>query len=322
MGCRRFLFENDLEETNDEPVAGSFAVIEFPSFRTAFGQENRCRRLVLPKDLATLHAFEEVFGVEYGPLSERFVGQLLAPVVCHRNEGELVEGGGQDLWAFELSGKQDSRGGLRNDVGYARTIVIRNVLERNVGGGHLPQGFNLSLLDVVVIECRRPVVADQLDKTAMERLDQILVHQSDDAGNGKRGVRIIALEKKRAGRDLIRCNHTRKSMKSSRRVVQITEEQRKIFRLVPMHLDERHSVVDIHGSCVGVCEEVGKRGRMVLQQEPVDAEEGMFRRFFLRSGGLLDDQDDVAVREVQIGVSFKDGVCVHLLVIYDQLDSY
>lgn len=197
MGCCRFLFENDLKEMSNEPVAQSFAVIKFPSFRIAFGQEYQCGRLVLPEDLAALHAFEEAVSIEYGPSSEWLVGQLLAPVVCNRNEGEsVVEGSRQDLRASKLLGKQDSSGRLWNDVRYMCTIIVRNVLEQNIRGGHLLQGFDLPLLDVIVTECCRPVITDQLNKTAIERFDQRLVHQSDDTGHGKRDVRIIVLGNK------------------------------------------------------------------------------------------------------------------------------
>ena len=65
---------------------------------------------------------------------------------------------------------------------------------------------------------------------------------------------------------------------------------------------------------------------MMFEQELVDAEEGILRsalRFRrVRFRGLLHRQHDVAVCEVQLGVSFKDRLFVHLEITRYQWLSY
>ena len=117
------------------------------------------------------------------------------------------------------------------------------------------------------------MIADLLHEAATQGFDQVLVRKPDHPADDPGRVGVVALEHQRTvRRDVIRLlNGGQNRAHDLRGIIQVTEEQREIFGFVPVHLCKRHPIVDFSKSSVHIGEEVGKRRRMMLEQELVDA---------------------------------------------------
>ena len=106
------------------------------------------------------------------------------PVIFHVDGEEAVECHRQNFRAPKLLGEDYGGGGLGDKVreGLDDAVTRRREDPRD--------RHNLAVLDVPFEKSCRPVVAYLLYKSFLQRLDEVLVGQPEDAADGDRGVRI------------------------------------------------------------------------------------------------------------------------------------
>ena len=149
------------------------------------------RGKVLVELLEPAQAPQQVLLAQHRPSRERValrraIGRVAgvlaqAPVRAQASARERVERGGEDLRATELLREVDRGDGLGDEV--AERAVVREAAEWGVRGGQreLPDGGDLALEDIPLMQGGGPVGNNLLDEMVVQRLEAVLVRQADDA---------------------------------------------------------------------------------------------------------------------------------------------